>query len=70
MVMKGIYDTVMLSSFVTIIAAGTSSQVCQSKTPRQPFSRVFEIPMFMVQHSLPDKGLFLSQIFLVNCNFA
>ena len=56
----------MFSSSVTIIVVGASSRVCPSKTPRQPFSHVFEIPMCMVSHSLSDKGIFLTQNFFVD----
>ena len=39
----------MFSSFVAIIAAGMSSQVCPSKSPHQSFLHVFGIPICMVQ---------------------
>ena len=60
---------VMFSSFVTVIVAGVSSQVCPSKSPHLPFSHLSEIPMCMVQHSLSDEGIFLSQSFLCELQF-
>ena len=47
--------TQVMSSFVTIIVAGASSQVCPSKTPCQPFCHVIGIPPCVVRHSLVDE---------------